>query len=467
MNTISCFETQQGAKRLQSRVTSFFDSFTVGTLLNASGIRKTRGASPLTIFQAIFQLAFEGANFYRGIALNSGQTFAKDAAYAFLENPKHNWRAFLLKLSALACRFYDVLTSEDRVKVLIADDSIYRRDRSKKVELLARVFDHNSSRFLKGFKLLQLGWSDGASFVPLDFVLRSSANARNRLQESTRELDQRCCGARRRKEAVSKSTLLLEEMVSRVVSRGVRADYLLMDSWFCFPGLIARLSATLPVICMGKDLDSIFFYHRNVSMRLGELYKRLRKKPGKARVLASAIVEMQGGTTVKVVFVRHRNTRKWLALLCTDLELADEEIIRIYGRRWDIEVFFKMAKQHLNLEREVQLRNYDGLVGHVTIVLSRYIFLAYEQRLQADPRTLGNLFHACCSEMADLTMLESLYRLLMLVAEKFHATARLTDAYIESLLDAVMAKVFELWHSTKGISGNSNQILASSINSES
>jgi len=29
-------------------------------------------------------------------------------------------------------------------------------------------------------------------------------------------------------------------------------------------------------------------------------------------------------------------SKKWLALLSTDLELTDEEIIRIYGKRWDM-----------------------------------------------------------------------------------------------------------------------------------
>ena len=65
-------------------------------------------------------------------------------------------------------------------------------------------------------------------------------------------------------------------------------------------------------------------------------------------------------------------------MLSTDIALADGEIVRIYGKRWDIEVFFKMAKHHLNLEREVQLRDYDGLVGHNTIVFTRYAFLAQE-----------------------------------------------------------------------------------------
>lgn len=47
---------------------------------------------------------------------------------------------------------------------------------------------------------------------------------------------------------------------------------------------------------------------------------------------------------VKVMFelrrVRNKSKKKdWLALVCTDTELTDEEIIRTYGKHWDIEVF--------------------------------------------------------------------------------------------------------------------------------
>jgi len=100
--------------------------------------------------------------------------------------------------------------------------------------------------------------------------------------------------------------------------------------------------------------------------------------------------------------------------LSTDTALQDEEIIRIYGKRWDIEVFFKMAKHHLNLEREVQLRDYDGIVAHTSLVFSRYLFLAVQQRFHDDPRSIGSLYHACCEEMHDLTLVEALHRLMSL-----------------------------------------------------
>jgi len=127
-----------------------------------------------------------------------------------------------------------------------------------------------------------------------------------------------------------------------------------------------------------KDMPSIRFWHQGVSRRLGEIYRNLPKKPGRARILAETKMEIADGLPAKIVFVRHHTTRKWLGLLSTDLELTAEEVVQVYGKRWDIEVMFKVLKHYLNLEKEVQLRNFDALIAHATIVLIRYCFLSFQ-----------------------------------------------------------------------------------------
>ena len=199
----------QEAGCIDDCIASFFRVFSIGTLLNKAGIKKLRGASPKALFAAIFLLPFIGDNFYRGIVKNDALGFNKDAAYALLRNPRHNWRSFLLGLAKPIIRFMEALTREPRVKVFVIDDTVYDRRRSKKVELLSWVFDHVSGKSLKGFKMLTLGWDDGVSFVPLDFVLGAATDPEKRVCGITRELHHRSCGARRRQEALRKATELL------------------------------------------------------------------------------------------------------------------------------------------------------------------------------------------------------------------------------------------------------------------
>ena len=86
-------------------------------------------------------------------------------------------------------------------------------------------------------------------------------------------------------------------------------------------------------------------------MDVTQIYSQIRKRRGRAKILASAQVEFKDGLKAKLVFVRNKHKRDWLALLTTNLTLADEDVVRIYGKRWDIEVFFRTAKQHLELEK--------------------------------------------------------------------------------------------------------------------
>ena len=130
-------------------------------------------------------------------------------------------------------------------------------------------------------------------------------------------------------------------------------------------------------------------------------YRMIRKRRGRAKILASADVMLKGQVAAKLVFVRDRRKKDWLAMLSTDTDLSDEEIVRIYGKRWDIEVFFKMAKQHLKLAKEIQCRDFDALIAHTPIVFMRYMFLAYQRRMETDHRTFGDLFYACCDEVGD------------------------------------------------------------------
>jgi hypothetical protein len=172
---------------------------------------------------------------------------------------------------------------------------------------------------------------------------------------------------------------------------------------------------------------------------LKELFKLLRKRPGRAKVLASCLVTIgidDSGKPVpaKIVFVRDRSSKSWLALLSTDTALANEEIIKLYKRRWDIEVFFKMAKSFLQLAKECQSRSYDAMVAHATLVCCRYLVLEIGKRTTADPRTLGTLFHATCDEIRQASFAEALVLFLKLLEQTLNAVVGFSKEQLEHLV---------------------------------
>ena len=106
---------------------------------------------------------------------------------------------------------------------------------------------------------------------------------------------------------------------------------------------------------------------------------------------------------------------------------SEEEIIRVYGKRWQIEVFFKTCKSMLNLIGECHSLSYDALTAHVAIVFTRYMLLAMEQRQNEDQRTLRKLFFLLVDEMADITFNRSLGILMVALMASLQEILKLSD----------------------------------------
>ena len=106
----------------------------------------------MIVLHCLFGLSFLGDNIFRHLVVKARQPFGKDVVYDFLRSERFNWRRLLLLLVARAVSFIDGLTGRDRQKVLIIDDSVIERPRSKKVELLSRVYDHANGKYIPGFQ---------------------------------------------------------------------------------------------------------------------------------------------------------------------------------------------------------------------------------------------------------------------------------------------------------------------------
>ena len=116
--------------------------------------------------------------------------------------------------------------------VLILDDSVIKRNCSKNVELLARVYDHVEHKFQKGFTLLTLGWSDGYRFIPTGFNLLPSASESNRYNEVSDSIDHRTNGYKVRKASMMHKTDAAIQLIRNALTAGIKAGYVLMDTWF-------------------------------------------------------------------------------------------------------------------------------------------------------------------------------------------------------------------------------------------
>lgn len=395
----------------------------IGKLLRQSNITKNCGVPAFEVFQFLLLLVFQGKNLFRFLnSKHKDQAVSKNTYYRFLNETSYNWKKFLSLLAVKVTTAFDRLTRPERVKAFVLDDSVIKRNRSKKVELLARVYDHVTHKFQKGFTLLTLGWTDGYSFVPVGFNMLSSAKQENRYQEVSDNIDHRTNGYKARKESMLSKTEAAILLIKNALDTGILADYVLMDTWFTTePMLQAILELGLDVIGMVKQLKQRYYFNGKL-YTLPELQKFVNYNGGSS-IFGSLYVTTKNGIPVKIVFVRNRNKKsECLYLLSTNTMLSDSEIVRIYGSRWSIECFFKASKSFMKLGTEFQCRSYSAMVSHTTIVFVRYILLEWIRRNQNDERSYGELFYMFCEDIQDIDLtnaLQSLMALFVNIAKTF------------------------------------------------
>jgi len=79
-------------------------------------------------------------------------------------------------------------------------------------------------------------------------------------------------------------------------------------------------------------MPKILYGFTGKRLTLDGIYRELKKRRGRAKILSSTVVTMNDGQSARIVFVRDRRKTDGLALLCTDINLSDEVIVRIYGK---------------------------------------------------------------------------------------------------------------------------------------
>ena len=438
-------------------VSNFFDRFRLASELKRAGAYKQKGFSVSSIVKYLISLVYTGKSMFQDLRSETplAQGFKKDVVYRFLTQTFINWQTFLLSVAFKIIAMIDKLTSTERNSAFVLDDSMYQVPYAKKTELVSKVYDHaekGKNKYKWGFRMLTLAWTDGISLIPLAFRHLASSDKKNVRCASKEKIDKRSCAYKIRKEAVSKATEVLLTQLWMAIKAGIRASYVLFDSWFAYPITIMKIkSMGLSVVARVKDTTKIKYLFNGEKMTLKEIFRVNKKRRGKSRYLLSVLITLYAtddkGKEImlpaKLVYVRNKAKRnEWIGLISTDLSLSEEDIIALYGKRWDIEVFFKVCKSYLKLTGEFHQLSYEAITAHTTVVMIRYMMLSVQKRTQEDPRSMGDLFFAAFDELSDIKFEQALILLMSLLVETFNdADLGLPEELVEEIMDKFIQKL--------------------------
>lgn len=451
-------QTEYELKQIEDAVTNFMNAFDIPKLLKECNAYKAKGFSPIEILHCVISQMFNPVSLYKLKKIKGGihykEPFQKNTIYRFLDNSVINWHKFLRLLAKRVIETVIVpANSEKHVSYFIVDDTPFQKF-GKSTELMARFFNHVDMKHQRGFRILTLAWTDGVTVIPVDFVPLSSSNPSNVLVEAS-ERDKRSNAYKIRMDAQKPAPELLIQMVKEAQAAGIKADYMLFDSWFSTPkGMMDVKEQTgLDVIAIIKK-SSVQYEVTNDDgstelVNVHDIYARHKKRRGPSKwklCIPVNIVQKKGKRVVKrlpakIVFARNKNNHKdWIAIISTDTSLEPTDIMSYYACRWKIECMFKTCKQYLKF-LQCRSLSFDAFTAHLAINFTRYIMLAVTQRQSTDYRSLGEIFCYFIAERSDAELRAALLQFFNAVLSTIKAQFNPSEEEIQKFLDQFLGSL--------------------------
>jgi SRSO17 transposase len=152
--------------------------------------------------------------------------------------------------------------------------------------------------------------------------------------------------------------------------------------------ILDGLYATKEMLCwlQEKNIKYEMRFHSNRLIRLNEKDIPTKVRDHKTLQLigkrrAKTVKVIWNGLPIYVTAVKRINKKGISSIVyqVSNVKLSAREHVRIYGYRWNIEVFFRTAKQSLGLT-ECQSRKLSSQKNHVYNVFFAYIILQFERK---------------------------------------------------------------------------------------
>jgi hypothetical protein len=381
---------------------------------------KIKGFDSLSIIQFLALLPLMGLYTIAGVYPSEYSAFVlckKDVFYRLKNNPNIPWRKLLY---SIARRFFKLgeptcLQSDtEEPKYFIFDDTDVQKT-GQKIEGVGRIYSHVQHISILGYKLLVLGVWDGLSFIPVDFSIhREKGKKKNRLfgllpeklaAQFTKKRAENQPAYERKKELDSKKTDSVIKMMKTAIKQGIKANFVLCDSWFFNFDLLDFAVKKAMTLISGVKMGKINFTYNGKKYSpkaLLNLHKRKAKFSRKLKIHYVALKVEYKGIKIKLFFVRYSGQSKWRIIMNSDTKMSFIKTMEHYQIRWTIEVFFKETKQYLGLSK-CQSNDFDAHIAHISITCILFMALALKKRVDCH-QTIGGLFREAKVEMNEHTL---------------------------------------------------------------
>ena len=387
---------------------------------------------------------------YSGSSLSRLFSCEKDMFYRFMNDGNVKWRKLLYAMNLQLMRKISRSseTHNDRPVCLIIDDTDAPKS-GRKCELIGKVFSHIEHKTILGYKCMTLLLSDGLSQLFLDFSLHGEEGRKpNKKQGLTDKQRSERFSAdytgqsveERIREYTMKKTEKAIEMVKYAIKRGIRFDYLLVDSWFTCADFVRLITGChikchlLGMIKLGKTKYHTQWGDLTANQIIERLQKKGLTKHNRTLKCTYCTIDVKfAGTTVRLFFSKRGRKGQWNGLLTTDLSLSFLKAYRTYATRWTTEVAYHDCKQLLDFGK-CQSLHFSAQIASFTLTMMQYNILCTVKRFEAY-ETIGALFRDVTGNTLELSAADRIWELIL---DSILEIAEMISADASELLSAVI-----------------------------
>ena len=276
--------------------------------------------------------------------------FSKDSVYRFLSSGQFCEKNYWLSIR-------ETLRSvEDSNACISFDDTIVHKPHSQTNEIIEYYRDHTINKSVKSINILSYTYQTKDVSLPLNYrVIRKNKTVTDENGKSKRK-------------AEFTKNQSMRAMLKMAKVNKIKYRYVLADSWY-------TTNENLKYI--HKDLNKLFvcaIKTNKVFKFLGEDFKQFRKL-NKGNFYE---IELKGYLfpvfLTKQVFKNEDGKEASLYLITNDEFLNYDSTIKVYKKRWNIEVYHKSLKQNCSMGKAT-VRTVQTIIGHIFCSIYSYVKL--------------------------------------------------------------------------------------------
>lgn len=259
--------------------------------------------------------------------------------------------------------------------LLVVDDTQLPRS-GKKIPFVTKAYDHCTKEYQNAQVILTIGAISNETFLPLE-MLFSNVGGTSTAQQLT------------------KNDQLIQWLKDN--SEEIKGSTLLGDSWFTHSYVVEAAIKWHGMKFIG-NVKGNYVCHDTTTGFIGKISKYVEglsdsafecfEIDGKKVYVHETIAEIQDfRLPMKMVVCKDESGRQ-ITLASTDVNMSGIEIVSTYLKRWNIEMYFKSAKQEFNLGK-CRLRTESG--QRHWMILIKLAYLIFKEHMEYLKRKYENM----------------------------------------------------------------------------